>query len=291
MGPKRGAVPRATAALLLCAGNVWPCAQAEMLPLWEAGAGVTALRLPDYRGSEQSRGYVLPLPWFVYRGEVVKADRNGVRARLFDSDRVELDLSINGSVPVRSERNRARSGMPDLRPTLEIGPVLDVNLWRLGERRATSAAKLDFRIPVRGGITYDDGGLRDVGLIAAPHLNLDLRLPMAAAASERWNVGFVLGALAGSRRHHAYFYDVEPRYATATRPAYRATGGAGGWQAIVGVSRRMGRWWVGGFAKYDEVRGAVFADSPLVTARSYVSGGVAFSYVFAESARRVEAEP
>ena len=50
-------------------------------PLWELGVGVAGLRLPDYRGSDQSRGYVLPLPYIVYRGTWLKADRDGARAR------------------------------------------------------------------------------------------------------------------------------------------------------------------------------------------------------------------
>ena len=29
-------------------------------PLWEAGMGVAAVYLPDYRGSDHSRGYALP---------------------------------------------------------------------------------------------------------------------------------------------------------------------------------------------------------------------------------------
>jgi len=265
-------------------------ARAELLPLWEAGAGATWLRLPDYRGSEQSRGHVLPVPWFVYRGEWLRADREGVRARLFDTDRVDLEISINGSVPVRSDRNRARSGMPDLKPTLEMGPVLNINLWRNGASRDASPAKLDLRLPVRVGVTVQDGRLRDVGLISTPNLNLDLKLPLHAPAGQRWNVGLQVGALAGDRRHHAYFYDVDPQYATTARPVYRAAGGAAGWQALVGVSRRFGPWWVGGFAKYDSLRNAAFADSPLVTATHHVSGGVAIAYVFAESARRVEAD-
>lgn len=269
--------------LLACAS-----AHAERLPLWELGAGAAALRLPDYRGSEQSRGYLLPLPWFVYRGEILKADREGVRARLFDTDRVELDISVNGSVPVRSDRNRARGDMPDLKPIFEIGPNLNINLWRIGERRAGSPAKLELRLPVRLGVTYDDG-VRDVGVIASPNLNLDLKLPFAAAEGERWNVGVVLAAVAASRRHHAYFYEVGPQFATPARPAYRAGGGWGGWQAIVAVSRRFGSWWVGGFARYDDVGGAVFADSPLVTARTNASAGIGIAYVFAESSRRVEA--
>ena len=45
-------------------------AYAEALPRWELGLGVAALSIPDYRGSDQQRGYLLPLPYIQYRGEV-----------------------------------------------------------------------------------------------------------------------------------------------------------------------------------------------------------------------------
>jgi hypothetical protein len=41
---------------------------AELLPLWEVGAGVGVLNLPDYRGAESRSNYVLPVPYFIYRG-------------------------------------------------------------------------------------------------------------------------------------------------------------------------------------------------------------------------------
>jgi len=48
-----------------------------------------------------------------------------VRGLFFKSDNAELDVSLNGSVPVKSSENRARQGMPDLEPTLEIGPLTE----------------------------------------------------------------------------------------------------------------------------------------------------------------------
>ena len=44
----------------LCALAAAPAA-AEEPPLWELGAGVAALALPDYRGADEGRGYLLPL--------------------------------------------------------------------------------------------------------------------------------------------------------------------------------------------------------------------------------------
>ena len=51
-------------------------------PLWELGLGVGGLYLPDYRGSDQSQGYLAPLPVLVYRGTWFKSDREGTRAML-----------------------------------------------------------------------------------------------------------------------------------------------------------------------------------------------------------------
>ncbi|MGZ9075873.1 MAG: MipA/OmpV family protein, partial [Burkholderiaceae bacterium] len=127
---------RAILYLLLAGASTSPFAQEQALPLWEVGGGATVLRVPDYRGSEEVRTYVFPLPWFVYRGEFFRADREGVRARLFDSERVDLRIGIGGSVPVDSDRNQARQGMEDLRPLFEVGPVANVHLWRTDDRRA-----------------------------------------------------------------------------------------------------------------------------------------------------------
>lgn len=270
----------ASLALAGAAAFAAPAAGAE-LPLWEAGAGVTALRLPDYRGSDQSRGYLLPFPYLVYRGEVLRVTREGVRARLFDARRVELDLSASGSVPVDSDRNRARAGMPDLRPTLEVGPRLRLTLYTDPAQRID----LELRLPLRAALTYGgDTGVRDLGWAATPDLSLNLKPRVLGAGA---NLGLTLGALIGDRRLNGYFYDVPARHAADWRPAYRARGGYAGWQATATLSRRAGRLWAGGFVRYDDLSGAVFADSPLVTRRHNLGVGVAVAWVFAESAARV----
>jgi hypothetical protein len=74
--------------------------RAEELPLWEAGLGFTGLSLPDYRGSDQQRFYVLPFPYLVYRGDFLRLDSNGLSGWLFHSDRVHLNLSADAAVPV-----------------------------------------------------------------------------------------------------------------------------------------------------------------------------------------------
>ena len=83
-------------------------ARGAELPQWEAGIGISALTIPDYRGADQSQFYVFPIPYLIYRGDVLKVDRRAVRGVFFKSERLEVDTSFSGSPPVRSGRNGAR---------------------------------------------------------------------------------------------------------------------------------------------------------------------------------------
>ena len=246
-------------------------------PIWELGIGLAGLRLPDYRGSDESRGYLLPLPYFVYRGTWLKADRGGARALLLDTARVKVDVSLAASTPTQSKDNRARAGMPDLAATGEIGPNLNITLARSAPQRW----KLELRLPLRAAITLQRSP-RFVGTTFSPNLNLDV-----AGVAGGWNLGLLTGPLFADRRFHERLYSVEAPYVTADRPAYRAHGGYAGWQALSAVSRRFGNTWVGAFARYDTLRGASFDTSPLVRRNSTLTFGFGLSYILASSTEMV----
>ena len=269
-------------AALLAGALLSIAAHADQKPLWEAGAGVGTFVLPDYRGSDQARGYVLPVPYFVYRGRYFKSDRHGVRGELMETDRVELSLSLGASLPVDSTHNNARSGMPDLRPSLEIGPSLDIRLW--GSDDGGDFLKL--RLPVRAAFTLESSP-KSIGWIASPNLDLDLS---GHGAWTGWNFGMLMGPLYGDRRQHQYFYSVAPEFATAERPAYEAPGGYAGMRFVVSASKRYSRFWLGAFVRFDTLSGASFEESPLVRRDSYAAAGVALSWVFGASREMVEAD-
>lgn len=265
-----------TALCLLAA----PVAAAE-LPLWELGAGIGAFALPDYRGSDEGRGYLLPVPYLVYRGKFLKSDRHGIRGTLFDSERLDLNLSVAASLPVDSSRNAARSGMPDLDPSLEFGPSLEIALWRAQDRRGALA----LRLPLRAAFTLESSP-RAIGWVATPHLNLDLA---GRGALSGWNLGLLAGPIYGNKRQHQVFYGVAPQFATAARPAYDAPGGYAGLQFLAAASRRFDGFWMGAFVRADTLRGAAFAASPLLKRDTYVAAGVGIAWVLGTSSQRVEA--
>ena len=90
-----------------------------------------------------------------------------------------------------------------------------------------------------------------------------------------------IGPVFGSDAYHDYFYSVKPGFATPSRPAYSAQGGYGGTQLSVGLSKYYKKFWVSLFARYDQLDGAVFADSPLYRKNSSLIAGLVFTWIFA----------
>ncbi len=247
------------------------------LPLWEAGAGGFQGTFPAYRGSEDQQNFLLPFPYLIYRGTYLKIDRDGARLRLFDSDRVKLNLSASASLPAKSDDNNARKGMPDLDPTFEIGPQLKIRLAQISSRQT-----LNLRLPVRAVIATDFTSARHVGWIFNPNIRL-----YNTDVFGGWNIGLSLGPVFATGKYHEYFYEVKPKYETPERPAYRASGGYSGSAAIVTIRRRFNRIWLGGFVRYDYLDGAEFDDSPLVETRHSLMAGLGIVWIFASSSRTV----
>jgi outer membrane scaffolding protein for murein synthesis (MipA/OmpV family) len=256
----------------------WAWAAQE--PLWEFGLGVGAVAFMDYRGADTAHAYPLPVPYFIYRGKFLHADREGLKGRLFDHGPVELNISLNATAPVRE--NATRRGMPDLRPTVEIGPSLNCRVWRSADARV----KVDVRLPVRAAFTIESSP-QMIGLFFAPHVNVDVANVGGKAG---WSLGLLAGPLLADKRYHDYFYTVPPQFATADRPAYQARGGYSGSQMLASLSKRYPSYWVGAYVRHDVLAGAMFSASPLVKRNGYWSAGVAVAWMIGKSSRLVEAE-
>jgi outer membrane protein len=270
-------VARAIAAALLAVCCAVP-AHAKEVPLWEVGLGAGAIAFEDYRGSNTTHAYPLPVPYVVYNGKFLKADRDGVRGTLFNQNWLEINLSFNLTTPVRNDRER--SGMPDLRSTVEIGPSFDFHLFRSDNRRV----KFDLRMPLRYAATVESSP-RIIGWTFSPRFNVDLRDPFGLPG---WNLGLLAGPLFADHRYHDYFYSVAPQFATLSRPEFQAKGGYAGTQTLAALSKRYPKFWVGAYMRYDTLAGAAFVDSPLVQRKSYWTGGFGFAWMIRKSSQVVE---
>lgn len=74
------------AAVVLAGASAPVPAGAKEEPLLEFGLGAGAIAFEDYRGSDTTHAYPIPVPYLVYNGTFPKADREGVRGSLFNVD-------------------------------------------------------------------------------------------------------------------------------------------------------------------------------------------------------------
>jgi hypothetical protein len=204
---------------------------------------------------------------------------------LYHSEHMEFNISVDGGVPVKSERNTARMGMPNLDPTIQIGPSLEICLLKnCHEDRA-----VQLRLPVRAVIAADLSRFYGIGFVANPQFNFDFK---NIGPGSGWDFGFAFGPLFATEQYHDYYYQVSPQYAIPdVRPSYDAQSGYSGTLLVVALSKRFDHVWFGVFTRYDELTGAVFENSPLMKTRHSYMGGFGFAWVFGQSSILVSPLP
>ena len=239
--------------------------------LLEIGAGVSVVDIPHYAGSEQSENYALPFPYFKYESKKVSLNRDGLKRYLLKSENWDLDISFSGTIPVDSDKNRARRGMPDLDWVGLAGPAYNYRLYNDKNHRVKVS------VPLRFGVATDFSGFESVGWDLAPSIQWRYRIFQQSAA---WNVISSIGLEYGSADYNSYYYSVAPEYQTASRESYQADSGYGGYKLTFGLNRRKGKFWLGAFARYRNLHEASFADSPLVTAKDNFYLGLAGAWIF-----------
>jgi MipA family protein len=234
---------------------------------WSAGIGIGTVVGPDYRGSETYRAYVSPVPYLVYRGRFLRSDDEGVRGEFWATELMEFNLAMLATLTPDSHKNELREGMRPLDSSVEMGPALDINLT--GD---TLRQGLLLHMPVRAIIAVGRRSPEHIGWQAEPHL-------MYRADWYQWDWTLRGGPAFGSGDFHSYYYSVPAEQALPERPAYRARSGYSGINTQITVSRRIGSFWYGFYARYHNLQGTKFRDSPLVETEHNVSGGLAISWV------------
>lgn len=241
---------------------------AEPEKRWELGIGIGGISTPDYRGSKTNRTYIAPIPYVVYRGPIIRTDREGVRGDFLRTDRLEFTASVAVSITPDNDKNTLRKGMPELASTLEGGPALNINLTGDSFNDGFSAT-----LPVRAVFTVGDGSPEYIGMVATPSLIYRQQL------RGNWKLNLRAGPMFASGKHHNYYYSVAPEYALPERPAYDAESGYSGFNTQLALTRRHGSFWYAFYTRYSNLAGTGFLDSPLVETRHNFTGGFAISWV------------
>lgn len=243
-----------------------------VLPRWEAGALGLLISQQAYPGADQQVQRQLVLPYLVYRGPVLRADRGTAGIRAVQGDSFELDIGASGALGSSAQRIEARRGMPDLGTLVEFGPRLR---WTL--HRAPDGSRWRFDLPVRSVHDLSDG-LERRGTAIEPEIKWQ------GLVGGGYFVNTGLSAVLGDRSLAQTFYGVAPSQATVMRPAYSAKAGLITWRLAGAVGWRLSpNWNAFTYARVDSVSGAANESSPLVRQTTGVSAGVGLSYVWQRS--------
>lgn len=264
---------------LACAGATSTIAfgqDASGPALWEVGGVAFGVSQQAYPGADQQVNRAFPLPYLIYRGELLRADRDTAGIRALKTDTFELDVGFAGSFGAGSGALDARRGMRELGTLVELGPRLK---WRLGA--IPDGGQLTAEFPLRGVFDLSDK-------FAYRGASFEPRL-VYAHQSGPWRYGASAGLIQGDTRLAQTFYQVSPSEAIAGRPAYKAQSGLVAWRLGGSVSRSLSRdWSVFGFARLDSVAGAANQSSPLVRRATGTSVGLGVSYTWMRSQQRAQ---
>ncbi len=193
----------------------------EKKPRWEVGLGVGYLDSFDYPGSKDPNVAQFALPFFIYRSRVFRVgDGGGLGAVAVEEPRLQLDVSLGGSLNAESEPESVRAGFPDLDLLFEFGPRLQYKLlakqWANG-----SSSELTLDSKVRAVIATDFEGIRAQGFVFGSGLAFRQR----AIAGEKIDLILNADVSFADQRYNDYLYSVPAEYVTPQRDRYEAKPG------------------------------------------------------------------
>jgi outer membrane protein len=262
-----------TVAATMVAISTGTHAQQAPLPLWEVGVVGVVASTPAYPASSDRTSRAFVLPAVIYRGEVLRADRSGVGARVIKADNYEFDVGFSAALPANSSNVAARQDMPDLGTLIEFGPRLKVTL-----AQAAPDKRLRLELPLRGVLEFN-GGVRGQGAVFEPALVYEQR-----DVGNGWSLATSAGLVYGDQRINQYFYGVDAAYATPTRAQYDAQAGLIGARMGISTTKSLSPdWRVAGFVRFENYAAGANRASPLHLASSGTSVGVAFIWTLARS--------
>jgi hypothetical protein len=244
-------------------------------PRWELGAFGLGTSQQAYPGADGQISRLTVLPFFLYRGEVLRVDQGTAGVRALHTDRWDLDIGFAGSFGARASEVPARQGMTEIGTMVEFGPRLKWRITPAGETWVGGRLRLD--LPLRAVFDVSND-LADKGLNFEPELIYERH----SKAGFFYNT--TLSAVVGDRRLNNTFYGVAPAFATAARPAFTARAGLVSLRLNASFAKPINRdWRLFGFARVETVRGAANEASPLIKRTTGATAGIGLAYTWMRS--------
>ncbi|MGK0366995.1 MAG: outer membrane protein [Thermoproteota archaeon] len=279
--------------ILLAIAILIPCAHAlnpvEKLrhinnekSLYELGIFHGSLLIPDYPTSDQNSFHEFILPTFIYRGKVLRSDRDGTRAFLFASKEFKIDFSFSAAFPSKANDNKAREGMDDLLWLGEMGPRIS---WTLKFKNPNYTLRMN--IPLRQVFTTDFSYTKFIGININP--SILLIKDKCFSFDLRCTLGSDFNWVDSNVANH--FYQVKQADVTLDRPLFNAKSGILGQSLYISFTKPLTKSLTTfAFMNYNNHSLAKNKESPLFKTNENYSIFVGFSWVYFYSKDKVRVD-
>lgn len=250
-------------------------------PLWEIALGGYGRYGPAYPASDEYQTDVIPLPFPIYRGKILRVgdERDKpVRTRIFRRDRIKLDLDFGLNLPVDSDDIDEREGLPDLDLLVEAGPELQLQF------EENLPGDFFLSLQTRGAWSFDGLSTSWRGVVAGTEFRYEIPLGKSTYSlrvTPEW----------ASQDYMDFFYGIDEKFALPDRPAFDADGGYLGTVVVFSYGHDITpKFEIRTGIRAGFYQGAKNEDSPLFTADNTGEVYFAFLWKFWESKRRATAE-
>jgi MipA family protein len=262
--------------LTLTAGLATAHAQGgPVQPRWELGAFALGVSQQAYPGADRQISRLAVLPFFLYRGDVLRVDQGTAGVRALHTDRWDLDIGFAGNFGSRASEVPARQGMPEIGTMVEFGPRVKWRITAPGETWLGGTVRMD--LPLRAVFDVSND-------FARKGLSFEPELMYARRTKGGMVYNTTLSAVVGDRRLNDTFYGVAPAFATADRPAFVAQSGLISLRLNASFAKPINRdWRLFGFARVETVKGAANAASPLIKQTNGATAGIGLAYTWMRS--------
>lgn len=192
--------------------------ESEAKPKWEIGIAGFGINAPDYPSSDENKTRTLIVPYFIYRGDIIRAGEGGlIKAKAFEDERWELDLSIDGAFNADSDNNEAREGMEDLDYLFGIGPELTYQI----HQEEINKKKLELKFQLRAMFSTDFSHFNQRGYAFETQLRYEhLHLFQD-------DIKFIasIGPIWGTEKLMDYFFEINSQDVRLNREEFNAKSG------------------------------------------------------------------
>lgn len=255
------------------------------VPLWMIDGNLALISLTAYPGADFSRNLLIPFPNFRLNSPYLQSSGGGVNARLLNSDKVDLGLTLSASIPTKTKHLDARKDrdMPDLDPTVEAG----LGLRYIPISNSDWEIKTQFPVRKATGIGFQDQDEfwkihkpLDLGWTFSPRITFTRFFEVD---NVRHEIDFEVGSKYATQQNMNFFYGIDEQFALPGETGFVAEEGLVNHWVELGWVRKHNRWRFSISAEYQDMHNAENLLSPLLEVKDSWFGFIILTYSFAQS--------